>query len=129
MTFAIGDSEEMQKAIDMLAAVKESIINAYQIKSGQSREKLSDLMDAETWIPAQMAIDMGFADGMLADTKQAEESPIVQNYTFSRRAVINSLLDKMMIKPKAREEPPESPTPPKGITAESLEKRLFLISH
>ena len=34
LTVAIGDSEEMQKAIDMLSEVKESIINAYEIKPG-----------------------------------------------------------------------------------------------
>ena len=139
MTFAIGDSDEMQKAIDMLAAVKESIINAYQIKSGQGRTKLSNLMDVETWLPAQTAIEMGFADGILEDSKRsgnATEAPDVVNYMFSRMAVTNSLLDKMMVKPKARAEPPPQepsapPAPPKpeGITAESLEKRLFLISH
>ena len=35
--------------IDMLAEVKESIINAYVLKTGLSRPKLSHLMDAETW--------------------------------------------------------------------------------
>lgn len=34
MTVAFGDSGEMQKAIDMLASVKDSIINAYEIKTG-----------------------------------------------------------------------------------------------
>jgi len=48
LTIAIGDSEEMQKAIEMLAEVKESIINAYQIKSSQGRAKISHWMDAET---------------------------------------------------------------------------------
>lgn len=40
-TIAIGDTEEMQKAIDMLNEVKESIMNAYEIKSGLSRHKIS----------------------------------------------------------------------------------------
>ena len=138
MTFAIGDSDEMQKAIDMLAAVKESIINAYQIKSGQGRTKLSNLMDAETWLPAQTAIEMGFADGILEDSKRsgnATETPDIVNYMFSRTAVTNSLLDKMQMKPKALAEPhtppqePPAPPKPEGITAESLEKRLSLILH
>jgi len=134
MTLAIGDSDEMQRAIDMLSAVKETIINAYAIKSRQGRGKLSNLMDAETWLPAQTAIEMGFADGMLEDSKRQNKSiqaPESVNYTFSRKAVTNSLLDKMLIKPKAREEPPKPPAPlkPQGITAESLTKRLSLISH
>lgn len=48
-TMAFGDSSEMQKAVSMLDEVKESIINAYEIKTGMSRSKLSHLMDAETW--------------------------------------------------------------------------------
>ena len=47
-TMAFGDSAEMQKAIAMLEEVKESIINAYEIKTGLSRAKISHLMDAET---------------------------------------------------------------------------------
>ena len=47
-TFAFGDHAEMQKAMAMLDEVKESIINAYVIKTGLSRSKLSHLMDAET---------------------------------------------------------------------------------
>lgn len=42
----------MEKAIAMLDEVKESIINAYEIKTGMSRAKLSHLMDAETWMDA-----------------------------------------------------------------------------
>ena len=50
MTVAMGDTAEMQKAIEMLSSVKDSIINAYEIKTGLSRTRLSHLMDAETWM-------------------------------------------------------------------------------
>ena len=51
-TIAFGDTAEMQKAIAMLDEVKESIINAYEIKTGLSRAKLSHLMDAKPgWMP------------------------------------------------------------------------------
>ena len=61
-TIAAGDTAEMQKAIAMLDEVKESIINAYEIKTGLSRARLSHLMDAETWMDANSAIELGFAD-------------------------------------------------------------------
>ena len=115
LTIAIGDSEEMQKAIAMLNEVKESIINAYEIKTGQSRSKLAHLMDAETWLNANKAIELGFADGILEDAKKRTQAA---TYAFSRRAVTNSLLDKLC--PKEQ----ENRTP-----IESLEKRLSLISH
>ena len=119
LTVAIGDSEEMQKAIAMLSEVKESIINAYEIKTGQSRTKLSHLMDAETWLNAKKAIELGFADGILDDEKKRLQTEDF-TYAFSRRAVTNSLLDK--VKPKL----PKQQT---GTPIESLEKRLSLIQH
>lgn len=64
-TLAIGDAEELGRAIDMLAAVKDSIINAYELKTGMSRAKLAKLMDQETWMDARAAIAMGFADEYL----------------------------------------------------------------
>ena len=68
-TVAWGDSAEMQKAIEMLSSVKDSIINAYEIKTGLSRAKLSHLMDAETWMDAHKAVELGFADGILGRTE------------------------------------------------------------
>ena len=76
-TVAFGDHAEMQKAIDMLAEVKESIINAYVIKTGLTRAKLSHLMDAETWMDANKAIELGFADDIITrnafPTKEEDE--------------------------------------------------------
>ena len=118
----IGDTSEMQKAIAMLDEVKESIINAYEIKTGMSRAKLSHLMDAETWMDAHTAIDMGFADEIL--TRPAE-TPVENNATgpmlFSRAAVTNSLMDKLAA--KCRIKKPETPE----RSVDSLMERLDLI--
>ena len=106
LTVAIGDSEEMKKSIAMLDEVKESIINAYELKTGMSRAKLAHLMDAETWMNAQKAIELGFADGILTrDTGVPDGTPI-NSYQFSRRAVTNSLLSKI---PKTEHKQPSEP--------------------
>ncbi|MDS1028933.1 Clp protease ClpP [Bacillota bacterium LX-D] len=127
LTIAIGDSEEMQKAISMLDEVKESIINAYEIKTGQSRAKLSHLMDAETWLNANKAIELGFADGILEDEKKRIQPDDI-TYAFSRRAVTNSLLNK--VKPKIpKQSKGTSVDVAKATPADWLEKRLSLISH
>ena len=73
MTVAMGDTAEMQKAIEMLGSVKDSIINAYEIKTGLSRTKLSHLMDAETWMDANKAVELGFADKILFDSDEDEK--------------------------------------------------------
>ena len=72
-TIAWGDHAEMQKAIDMLSEVKESIINAYVLKTGLSRPKLSHLMDAETWMDANKAVELGFADEIMTRAKAEPE--------------------------------------------------------
>ena len=118
-TIAFGDHNEMQKAIDMLAEVKESIINAYQLKTGLSRAKLSKLMEAETWMSAHKAVELGFADDIFGKKKdndseegESEEEPDEDNnkkentpdeeeqknassFLFSRKAVNASLMNKL----------------------------------
>ena len=120
-TMAFGDSSEMQKAISMLDEVKESIINAYEIKTGMSRTKLSHLMDAETWMDANSAIEMGFADEIMQrNTADAVEVPQVSN-VYSRTAVTNHLMDKIAAKCRIEQKP--------KTTADSLMERLDLIKN
>lgn len=124
LTVAIGDSAEMQKAIQMLDEVKESIINAYEIKTGLSRAKLSHLMDAETWLNANKALELGFADGILF-REDSTPTPAQDSFTFSRRAVTNSLLDKLRSKIPKQELPEKLEQP--RVKASDLEKRLALL--
>jgi ATP-dependent Clp protease protease subunit len=111
----------MQKAIALLDEVKESIINAYQKKTGMSRGKLSQLMDAETWMNAKKAIEYGFADGMLERETPADDQDEAEAYAFSRRAVTNCLLGKLgplIPKPAAVPEQPK-------VHADQLLRRLY----
>lgn len=122
ITVAIGDSKEMQKAIDMLAEVKESIVNAYEIKTGLSRNKISRLMDAESWFNAKKAVEMGFADSILYTQENPEGNLDVDAMLFSRAAVTNSLLTKLSVK-KTKEPVPNT------VPADKLMKRLGLLVH
>ena len=118
LTVAMGDSDEMRRAIQLLDEVKESIINAYEIKTGLSRAKLSHLMDGETWMNAKKALELGFCDEILY---QPEVEPAPEDsFTFSRRAVTNSLLDKL----KTR-----IPKPDNRVSAADLQKRLSRLPH
>ena len=129
-SFAIGDTSEMQKAIALLDEVKDSIILAYEIKTGLPRSELSAMMDAETWISASRAVALGFADGMLrrgGDT-QDDGSPIgvdvvANGYVYSRAVYANILLDKLRHKPPER--PPKTEQEKTPIA--DLDKRLALL--
>lgn len=116
-TIAAGDHNDMQKAIEMLDEVKESIINAYELKTGQSRAKLSHLMEAETWMNAAKAVELGFADGILEDEKKVAPT---NGYTYSKKAVENALLNKIA---------DTMPAKPTGRSVDELKERLTHIKN
>lgn len=91
-TTAMGDHRDMEKAIELLDEVKESIINAYEIKTGMSRTTLSHLMDNETWMNANKAIELKFADGILEDDKKKSSDV---SFAFSTREFENRLMNKI----------------------------------
>ena len=100
-TMAFGDHEDMKKAIDMLDEVKESIINAYEIKSGLSRDKLSKLMDNETWMNANKAVELGLADGIIEkedkDKDEAKPSALLFSSKLVNKALFNKISEKYKI--------------------------------
>lgn len=149
-TVAFGDHAEMQKAIDMLAEVKESIINAYVIKTGLSRSKLSHLMDAETWMDANKAIELGFADDIITraetkpntdpeeededneSTEDEKEKKPTNSMLFSCKVVNNALMNKLekhysQPKPTVNKQTENNPSANKGTPAKEIKERLDFI--
>lgn len=128
-TLAMGDHTEFEKAIEMLSSVKESIINAYQLKSGLSRNKISKMMDAETWMDANKAVELGFADAVLAriavepkeeePDEEEEKKSSADAVLFSRKAQNLTLINKLEEHYKKQEKPVE------GRSAAEAMKRLF----
>ena len=111
VTVAMGNAKDMEKAIETLGEVKESIINAYAAKSGMRRSRIADLMSNETWMNAKKAVEMGFADVVLYENKEETEAdeqgadnqkaPVVLNITpqiFSSRMMDLAILDRLGIK-------------------------------
>ena len=150
-TIAWGDHTEMKKAMELLDAVKESIINAYVRKTGQSRAKLSHLMDAETWMDANKAVELGFADDILFQKEEqgddgendGSENNRTENGTgssdsvmFSRWAVNNALMNKLekhygktgkSVKDQAGISTPKVNSVDTGRSADDLRERLNFI--
>ena len=130
MTLAWGDRSEMTKAIEMLDEVKESIVNAYEIKTGLSRAKISHLMDAETWMNANKAIELGFADDILTDKKKCAADETA--FSFAARSSEMRLMNRLEAKYGRKTETKECPLVEavdevKGTRIEELEKRLSLL--
>lgn len=134
-TIAMGNAKEMERAIGMLNEVKESILNAYETKTGLNRVKLSHMMDEETWFNAKKAVELGFADKILfSDTEPEGDGDTVlpdegtkaetgmkvpESMLYSQKSVSNSFLSKVTdIQEKQGQVP-----------IEQLRQRLSLIAH
>ncbi len=135
LTTAMGNSEDMRKAIQMLDEVKESIINAYEIKTGLSRSKLSHMMDNETWLNAKMAKQLGFCDAILFkdDGEDLPDMHVSAAAAYSGKAAVNQLLNRLIAKlphtaPATENDPVPEPDPTR-VSAAMLEKRLSLLNH
>lgn len=112
LTIVGGQKEDLDQAAQMLAETKESIINAYELKTNLPREKISSMMDDETWMNVNKAIELGFADNMLGQDKDA-----IDCYSYSDKQSELVLLNKL--KPQTKS----------NISVKSLQKRLSLLSH
>lgn len=124
-TSAYGDHKDMEEAIELLEEVKESIINAYEIRTGLSHAQLSHMMDSTTWMNAKKAIELGFADEMMTDSKRSPAD--VEAYAYSARDVEQAVVNKIIAKVRARRqaEPPKQ----EGRTVNELMGRLNLLKY
>lgn len=61
-TMAKGNATDFRKLAEGLDVVCESMIAAYQEKSGVNREELLQMLNDETWLSAEKAVEQGFAD-------------------------------------------------------------------
>ena len=85
ITFAYGNNQEMQKTVEMLDKVKNSIIETYLNKTKTDKETLSELMDNETWMNAEEAKEYGFIDEILDENVEKEvieNKLIINNMAF-----------------------------------------------
>ena len=114
-TMAMGDHRDMEKAIELLDEVKQSIINAYEIKTGLPRKQLARMMDDTTWMNAKKAVELGFADDILTDEKH-ESTADAEGYEFAASAVERALVNKISARSKKK---------PTGRSVDELRAALY----
>lgn len=64
-TYAEGDHRDMEHTAEVLKNANKTIANAYMIKSGMSQEQLLSMMDHETWLTAQQAMECKLVDEVM----------------------------------------------------------------
>lgn len=127
LTSVQGNQHDMRHAADILDGIKESIINAYERKTHLSRDKISKLMDKESWFDYHEAMELGFCDGVLGEenTTSFFNKAVLDNIKDQRIAVFNCL----NVKPQNNViEPVESkPEPtPEPINDEAVKAQIRL---
>lgn len=120
-TIAMGNERDMEKAIETLKEVKESIINAYIAKTGLRHNKIAELMSNETWMNAKKAVELGFADDILYENSELEpedDGVTVEAKLFSARRTDRAVLNRLRMEAgPAKEEPQEKSRAEPGLPA------------
>jgi ATP-dependent Clp protease, protease subunit len=87
-------AEDLRKLADVLDEMKEGIINAYELKTGLARDKISAMMDNETYMSAKTAVKNKFADSIMYTSSEKSGTEAV-NFAFSRHAIANCMNDSI----------------------------------
>lgn len=89
LTGVYGNMHDLRKVADILDTIKDTIINSYESKTGKTREEISQMMDDEMWMSANVAIKEGFADGVLYQDEPFDVANM-KEFSFNRLQVVNS---------------------------------------
>lgn len=101
-TYGGGNKNDFEHTADVLSGIDESIANAYQIKTGLPANELLDMMSKETFLPAQKAKELGFADVIMFETEPVVVNSIADNGGMLPQSVIDKIRNE--IKGKAEKE-------------------------
>jgi len=106
LTVVYGNKGDLKEAIKTLDEVKEGLLNAYELKTKLPRDRIASLMDGDgTYMNAQSAIELGFADGLIGETQPKPQQlsmlsanggrPRVWNAGSYARALVEKISDSM----------------------------------
>ena len=108
-SIAIGDAKEMRKTARTLDVISEGLINAYQQRTGKSRDELKRMLENETWMSAGTAVEQGFADEVIG--AGAGDAPMAACLMSSRAHGVREILEKYGAMIRAEETEPEEEKP------------------
>lgn len=99
-----GNKQDMKQFAEVLKSVDESIINAYERKTGLSRDKISSLMEKETWMDANAAKEYGFVDEILGENDKITDN--VKNSIINSHRMVYAMYkeNNHIVDTKAEEE-------------------------
>lgn len=102
-TFTWGNKSDIQKTLNALETIDESILSIYSEKTGQSNEQLKEWMNEEKWFTADEAVELGFANSVKKDNVESVESEeSIEDIINSKVAIAMAAFSNVLEKPIAK---------------------------
>lgn len=86
-----GDYRDMDKASEILKKTNNSLANAYVRKTGKSMDEILSMMDDETWLTADEAVENGFADAIIGEQSENDIQLVASSADVLPKKVINKI--------------------------------------
>lgn len=147
-TLAYGDEEDLKKMRENLQDIKRSLVEAYS-RSGKSEQEISEMMDEETWLNAEQAIEEGFADEII-DKEVVKVEDVINQYFPKEdpmrehlikllglnneatdeeiQAKLDELMEAATRQPEPDPEPDPDPVPADSPAIAQLQKKLNAVT-
>lgn len=93
-TNAAGDYRDFEHTAEVLKNVNSAIVQAYVEKTGMDEKELLELMDKETWLTANQALEYGFCDEIIKNEPAKITNAIVGNLSVSSEMIENAKHEK-----------------------------------
>jgi len=117
--FAMGDAADMRQLADLLDKIKSSLVAAYRDRTKKTDEDIMDMMDAETWLTGEEAVEHGFADATTDEVALSASAFKTARITAALRHAPRALFDTP---------PPVAPITALTSTTENMKALLALAS-
>ena len=102
-TFTWGNKSDIQKTLNALETIDESILSIYSEKTGQSNEQLEEWMNEEKWFTADEAVEFGFANSVKRDNVESvEPEERIEDIINSKVAIAMAAFSNALEKPIAK---------------------------
>lgn len=125
-THTVGNANELRKQADDLEAITQASINAYLSGVTITEEELKTLLDAETWLSPQKALEMGFATAVVNDDANSKANQSIKKKIidqFLSVKVLEQEIPKEIVTEEVETEPSEPvPTEPEEKVNETIEE-------
>ena len=123
-----GNAKDLRKQADVLDVISEGLINAYERRTGKSRDELMQMLDGETYMSAQTCIDEGFADGMMWESQDKPTDPAARQPAAKMQARNHDRQAVMALLREHGAMPPQQPDLQEAEKRADIAKRAAIMA-